>query len=157
MRKFLDQKFWSQGTPLGSMRALFSRNALKIFPNINFWAVLRVLKHPLVATFVVVFLFTGFQSSLWHYVRYQHYTLISGTFHFSLDGHGYFYSQYHPDHSEDKEDWLDARNACREYCMDLISLETPFENDMIEEFLTTSTFSSGIIPWGVTHFSNYEG
>ena len=58
-----------------------------------------------------------------------------GTFHFSLDGHGYFYSQYHPDHSEDKEDWLDARNACREYCMDLVSLETPFENDMIEDFL----------------------
>ena len=73
-------------------------------------------------------------------------TSFSGTFHFSLDGHGYFYSQYHPDHSEDKEDWLDARNTCREYCMDLISLETPFENDMIEEFLTTSTFSSGIIP-----------
>ena len=72
-------------------------------------------------------------------------TSFSGTFHFSLDGHGYFYSQYHPDHSEDKEDWLDARNTCREYCMDLISLETPFENDMIEEFLTTSTYS-GIIP-----------
>ena len=69
-----------------------------------------------------------------HYVHH-HYTLISGTFHFSLDGHGYFYSQYHPDHSEDKEDWLDARNACREYCMDLVSLETPFENDMIEDFL----------------------
>ena len=62
MRKFLDQKFWSQGTPLGSTRALFSRNVLKIFPHINFWAVLRVLKHPLVATFVVVFPFTGFHS-----------------------------------------------------------------------------------------------
>ena len=52
-----------------------------------------------------------------------------------MDGHGYFYSGYHPDHSEDKEDWLDARNACREHCMDLVSLETPFENDMIEDFL----------------------
>ena len=76
-----------------------------------------------------------------HYVHY-HYTLISGTFHFSLDGHGYFYSQYHPDHSEDKEDWLDARNACREYCMDLVSLETPFENDMIEDFLIQRKKSS---------------
>ena len=73
---------------------------------------------------------------------HYHYTLISGTFHFSLDGHGYFYSQYHPDHSEDKEDWLDARNACREYCMDLVSLETPFENDMIEDFLIQRKKSS---------------
>jgi len=57
------------------------------------------------------------------------------TFHFSLDGHGYFYSRFHPDHEKDKVDWLEARNTCREYCMDLVSLETPTEDEMIKDFL----------------------
>lgn len=34
-----------------------------------------------------------------------------------------------------KVDWLKARNHCREYCMDLVSIESPSENDMVEEFI----------------------
>ena len=45
-------------------------------------------------------------------------------------------------HAEDKVDWLEARNICREYCMDLVSIETPSENDLIEE----------LIKGGKTHF-----
>ena len=38
-------------------------------------------------------------------------------------------------HAEDKVDWLEARNICREYCMDLVSIETPSENDLLEELI----------------------
>ena len=31
--------------------------------------------------------------------------------------------------------WLDARNICREMCMDLISVETPEENRMVESIV----------------------
>ena len=39
-------------------------------------------------------------------------------------------------HAEDKVDWLEARNICREYCMDLTSIETPSENDLINDLIT---------------------
>ncbi len=32
--------------------------------------------------------------------------------------------------------WLDARNLCRERCMDLVSLETPQENKMFVDLIT---------------------
>ena len=32
-------------------------------------------------------------------------------------------------------DWLEGRNICREYCMDLVSIETPSEMDMLTEFI----------------------
>ncbi len=38
---------------------------------------------------------------------------------------------YHPF----QVDWLKARNQCREYCMDLVSIESPTENDKIENFI----------------------
>ncbi|KAF7996004.1 hypothetical protein HCN44_009042 [Aphidius gifuensis] len=50
---------------------------------------------------------------------------------FSYRGHNYFLSSHVAAHKNQKVDWLDARNACREYCMDLVSLETQDENNMI--------------------------
>lgn len=32
-----------------------------------------------------------------------------------------------------EEDWLGARNYCRQRCMDLVSLETSAENEWIKE------------------------
>ncbi len=55
--------------------------------------------------------------------------------HFTHDGHAYFYSGHEEAHKDDKVDWLEARNYCREYCMDLVSVETPSENDMVEQFI----------------------
>jgi len=55
--------------------------------------------------------------------------------HFSLKGHGYFYSDDEPSFSGMKVDWLEGRNLCREFCMDLVSIETPKENDLIKEVL----------------------
>jgi len=55
--------------------------------------------------------------------------------HFELGGHHYFFSGKEDNYTDSKVDWLDGRNICREYCMDLISLETPTEDEMIKEFL----------------------
>ena len=32
--------------------------------------------------------------------------------------------------------WLDARNICRHMCMDLVSVETPEENTMVETIVS---------------------
>ena len=64
------------------------------------------------------------------------FLLFPGPFNFTLNGHGYFYSGWVEEHKSDKVDWLEARNTCREYCMDLASLETPTEDEMIKNFLT---------------------
>jgi hypothetical protein len=61
----------------------------------------------------------------------------AGPITFTFDGHGYFYSGDVEAHAEDKVDWLEARNTCREYCMDLVSLETPSEDELINKLITT--------------------
>ncbi|GJQ65092.1 putative C-type lectin, partial [Trypoxylus dichotomus] len=50
---------------------------------------------------------------------------------FSFRGHNYFFSGHVPALAGKKMDWLDGRNLCREYCMDLVSMETQEENNMI--------------------------
>ena len=35
--------------------------------------------------------------------------------------------------------WLDARNLCRSMCMDLVSIETPEENIMVENIMEKVT------------------
>ena len=64
--------------------------------------------------------------------------LIAGPKHFEHDGHHYWFSGKEENFTDHKVDWLDGRNICREYCMDLVSLETPSENDLISKFLTDS-------------------
>ena len=64
--------------------------------------------------------------------------LFSGPKHFEHDGHHYWFSGEEENYTDHKVDWLDGRNICREYCMDLVSLETPSENDMITKYLTDS-------------------
>merc|ERR1712055_18934 len=52
--------------------------------------------------------------------------------HFEHGGHHYWSSGDEENFTDHKVDWLDGRNICREYCMDLVSLETPTENELIE-------------------------
>ena len=63
MKKILDQKFESHGTPLGLLMALSPKDVPKIFPHILFWVTLMVLEVPLVAVFDVGFEFTKHHSS----------------------------------------------------------------------------------------------
>lgn len=50
---------------------------------------------------------------------------------FFYKGNNYFFSGHLPQYKDTKVDWLDARNICREYCMDLVSLETQEKNNLI--------------------------
>ena len=61
-----------------------------------------------------------------------------GPKHFEHGGHHYWFSGNEENFTDHKVDWLDGRNICREYCMDLVSLETPSENDMVTNYLTDS-------------------
>merc|ERR1712071_742765 len=47
-------------------------------------------------------------------------------------GHFYFLSQDVDQYKGKKFDWLDARNLCRKYCMDSVSIETELENEMVK-------------------------
>jgi len=68
-------------------------------------------------------------------------------------GHYYFYSgkSYFTGY---KASWLEARNLCREMCMDLISLETEEENRMVEKILTKYGVDS---VWTSGRLCNFHG
>ncbi|CAB3379341.1 Hypothetical predicted protein [Cloeon dipterum] len=52
-----------------------------------------------------------------------------------LGNHHYFYSGNISRFAGKKFDWLDARNECREFCMDLVSIENEQENNMVLQFI----------------------
>ncbi|VEN44003.1 unnamed protein product [Callosobruchus maculatus] len=58
---------------------------------------------------------------------------------FFFRGHNYFFSGHVPELAGRKVDWLDGRNICREYCMDLVSMETQEENNMIFRLIQQSS------------------
>ena len=60
--------------------------------------------------------------------------------HFQREGHNYFFSKFEEGFEDLKGDWLEGRNFCREFCMDLVSLETQEENDFFVEFLESSEY-----------------
>lgn len=57
--------------------------------------------------------------------------IVLGPKKFNYKGHNYFYSGHVPEHANKRVDWLEARNVCREYCMDAVSIETQEENNLI--------------------------
>jgi len=59
------------------------------------------------------------------------HVLITGPRQFQYKGHNYFYSGEVPALATKRVDWLEARNVCREYCMDAVSIETQEENNLI--------------------------
>lgn len=54
---------------------------------------------------------------------------------FSLNGQNYFFSGHHQDMEGKEVSWLQARNLCREYCMDTISIDSQQEFDMVKKAL----------------------
>ena len=68
---------------------------------------------------------------------------LPGPKHFEHAGHHYWFSGDEDNFTDHKVDWLDGRNICREYCMDLVSLETPTEDELIREFLLDSKYRPG--------------
>ena len=70
---------------------------------------------------------------------------ISGPSHFTHRGHSYWFSEDEAAYAGTKVDWLEARNICRRHCMDLVSIETPAEHNMIASFLTESKYQTGVL------------
>jgi len=56
---------------------------------------------------------------------------------FNYRGKNMFLSSHVPALAGKKVDWLDARNLCREYCMDLVALETQEKNNLIFRLIQT--------------------
>ncbi|CAL4124157.1 unnamed protein product, partial [Meganyctiphanes norvegica] len=57
--------------------------------------------------------------------------------------HAYFYSNDVKEFKGKKYDWLDARNLCRQYCMDAVSIESFEENQRIFSFIDQRGVKSG--------------
>jgi len=68
-------------------------------------------------------------------------------------GHYYFFSgqSYLGNY---KASWLDARNLCRSMCMDLVSIETPEENIMVENIMEKFNVNS---LWTSGRLCNFHG
>ena len=79
---------------------------------------------------------------------------LAGPKHFEHGGHHYFFSGDEENFTDHKVDWLDGRNICREYCMDLVSLETPSENEMIEKFIRDNDLP---YVWSSGRLCNFKG
>ena len=66
MRKFLNPKFWFQGTLLGYPKARLAKGIPKIFSHMPFLTVLMVTKLPSIPIFMENLIFTGdHYSHLW--------------------------------------------------------------------------------------------
>lgn len=62
----------------------------------------------------------------------------SGPKEFQYRGKNFFLSSHVPGLAGKKVDWLDGRNLCREYCMDLVSLENQEKNNLIFRLIQTN-------------------
>ena len=63
---------------------------------------------------------------------------------FFYRGHNYFFSGNHPQYRNTRVDWLDARNICREYCMDLVSMEGQEENNIVFRIIQQSELHTAL-------------
>ena len=64
---------------------------------------------------------------------------LSGKSHGKLGKHHYFLSWREPWNKFEDWDWFNARNFCRERCMDLVSFETAHEFQMFKEVMIAGT------------------
>lgn len=55
----------------------------------------------------------------------------------------YFFSWRDPTLAGAEKDWLDARNFCRQRCMDSVSVETSPENEWIKQKIVDGKVSRG--------------
>lgn len=78
----------------------------------------------------------------------------AGVRHARRGNHNYFFSWEHPRTRNLEVDWLDARNICRRHCMDLVSMETPDENNFIKQRLANARIR---YIWTSGRKCNFEG
>lgn len=56
-------------------------------------------------------------------------------------GRNFFYSKNDPELKNLKLDWLDARNACRDRCMEPLSFETQTKFDFYKSYVEKNNIS----------------
>ena len=71
---------------------------------------------------------------------YMYNIRILGKSHGKLGKHHYFLSWREPWNKFEDWDWFNARNFCRERCMDLVSFETAHEFQMFKEVMIAGMF-----------------
>ena len=54
---------------------------------------------------------------------------------FQFNGRNYFFSGHDKELKDQKTDWLDSRNTCRERCMETVSFETQEEFDFVKKYI----------------------
>lgn len=88
-----------------------------------------------------------FETLTDHQQFYNRDFLCAGPKHFNFLGHNYFFSAHEKDYAKETYDWLDARNLCRNHCMDAVNIEFQAENDYIKKFMdlnnVTELWTSG--------------
>lgn len=67
-----------------------------------------------------------------------HFPIFAGPKEFNYKGHYYFYSGHQPELANKRVDWLEGRNLCREYCMDLVAVDSQEENNLIFRLIQTN-------------------
>jgi len=69
-------------------------------------------------------------------------SLSSGPKEFVHGGKNYFFTGHILELKDKKFDWLDGRNLCREFCMDLVTLDTQEKNNLIFRLIQKSELHS---------------
>ena len=65
----------------------------------------------------------------------------------------YFFSWRDPTQNNVEKDWLDARNYCRQRCMDSVSVETSPENEWVKQRIVDGKVSD---KWFYLVFNKYN-
>ena len=93
----------------------------------------------------VLYKFCAQKCAVQDYAQKSDFSLVisfAGPKEFFYRGHNYFFSGNHPQYRDTRVDWLDARNICREYCMDLVSMEGQEENNIVFRIIQQSELHS---------------
>ena len=84
------------------------------------------------------------QAQLLYFLCLLIIRLILGKSHGKLGKHHYFLSWREPWNKFEDWDWFNARNFCRERCMDLVSFETAHEFQMFKEVMIAGKLNYGL-------------
>lgn len=73
------------------------------------------------------------------------------------NGRNFFYSGHDPELKDLKVDWLDARNTCRERCMETVSFETQEKFDFFKSYVEQKNISFFWTSGRLCDFAGCEG
>lgn len=75
----------------------------------------------------------------------------------SYKGRNFFYSGHDPELKDQKTDWLDSRNTCRDRCMETVTFEEQEKFDFFKDFITKSDIKFVWTSGRLCDFAGCEG